>query len=174
MNQTVSGPASWQTFRDELRARLRSHLGQPLISGIRADAWTPEEVLHHVLLVDASAADLLERLVAKVKVLEPRDPLVEWPVRQELMDFPLDTAFSVPAFRGTEPKRGMSIPVLQSLEATVQERHRVLVEKGTRYRLDEVTFPHPLAGKMNFYEWLVFGGIHEGLHLTHLENDLSR
>jgi hypothetical protein len=42
-----------------------------------------------------------------------------------------------------------------------------------RKKLDAIAFPHPLAGKLNFYEWLAFGGIHERLHLTQLQSDVS-
>jgi len=163
----------WTSFRANLRSRLREHLGRSLKPGIRPDAWTPAEVLHHVLLVDASTADLMERLASRAGNPGPRGT-EPWPVRAELMDFPLDTAFSVPAFRGTEPKRSISTKALDSLEKEVGTRLASLAAKASARTLDDVAFPHPLAGKLNFYEWLVFGGVHERLHLTQLENDLSR
>ena len=130
-------------------------------------------MLHHVLLVEASTATLLERLAAKSASAPRRHPHEPWPVRPELMEFPLDTAFSVPAFRGTEPKRDVSAKVLDGLEADTQTRHSAMAELAARSAFDGVSFPHPLAGKLNFYEWLVFGGIHEKLHLTQLRRDIG-
>lgn len=163
----------WTQFRADLRNRLWSLFGKSLKSTLRSEAWTPAEVLHHVLLVDGGTADLLERLVAKERVANPRGS-EPWPVRAELMDFPLDTAFSVPAFKGTEPKRSITAKALEKLEREVGERLGALAATAASRDLDAVAFPHPLAGKLNFYEWLVFGGVHERLHLTQLESDLSR
>jgi len=173
MTDPVTSLAEWKTYRARLRVALTELLPLPLKSGLRADAWTPRQVLHHVLLVDASSADLLERLQAKAGKLPERDRHAPWSFRAELMDFPLDTAFSVPAFRGTEPKADVSDRVLRELEVRTTERHAKLAEQADRYRYDAVTFPHPLAGKLNFYEWLVFGGIHESLHLTQLQRDIA-
>jgi hypothetical protein len=174
MTNPVTSLKEWKTYRAELRAALTALQLVPLRAGLRADAWTPRQVLHHVLLVDASSADLLERLVSKAGAVSERDPGDPWPFHAELMDFPLDTAFSVPAFRGTEPKLDVSDRVLRDLEASTLRRHVSLAEHADRFRLEGVVFPHPLAGKLNFYEWLVFGGIHESLHLTQLKRDVGR
>lgn len=173
MTPSIHSLAEWQSFRDNLRTRLRATLGRGLRPGLRADAWTPREVLHHILLVDASTAALMERLAKKAEPLEERPADEPWPVRDELMDFPLDTAFSVPAFRGTEPDRSVSAKALEALEREVGERLLALAALASSRRLEGSHFPHPLAGRLNFYEWLMFGGVHEKLHLTQLESDIS-
>lgn len=172
MTNPVTNQAEWRTFRARCRTELSQLQKKALKPGLRADAWTPREVLHHVLLVDASTANLLERLLSKAKDLSSRAPDEPWPVRAELMDFPLDTAFSVPAFPGTEPQRSVSDKALAELESSNERRHEALADQASRLQLDRVSFPHPLAGRLNFYEWLAFGGIHERLHLTQLRQDV--
>lgn len=173
MTTPVTTLAEWKAYRARLRSELLSLQSSPLRPGLRADAWTPRQVFHHVLLVDASAADLLERLLVKAGPLSDRDPQEPWPVRAELMDFPLDTAFSVPAFRGTDPKAEISDKVLRDLEATTMARQTALAERAQQSHLEGVSFPHPLAGRLNFYEWILFGGVHERLHLTQLKWDVD-
>lgn len=172
MNHPLTNQAEWRAFRAQARSELTSLQKSALKPGLRAEAWTPREVLHHVLLVDESTANLLERLLSKAKDLSPRPSDEPWPVRAELMDFPLDTAFSVPAFPGTEPQRSVSDRALTELEASNQRRHEALADQASRLQLDRVSFPHPLAGRLNFYEWLAFGGIHEKLHLVQLRQDV--
>jgi hypothetical protein len=172
MHTSVTNLAEWRTFRANQRLRLTQLLAFRLSVDGRSDAWSSREVLHHVLLVDSTTADLLDRLLKKAGELTPRDPNLPWPFRDVLMDLPLDTAFSVPAFRGTEPQAKVSDKTLEKLQREVGARHEALAERAHQVQLDAIAFPHPLAGKLNFYEWLVFGGIHERLHLTQLELDV--
>jgi hypothetical protein len=173
MTNPVANMTEWKTYRSALRAELLALQNKTLKPGIRRDAWTPRQVLHHVLLVEASSADLMERLAAKAGTVPERNPAEPWPIRAELMDFPLDTAFSVPAFKGTEPKADVSDKILKDLQADVLARHEALAQKAQRWQYDTVSFPHPLAGRLNFYEWLVFDGIHESLHLRQLKQDVE-
>ena len=48
-----------------------------------------------------------------------------------------------------------------------------LAEAAGRYRCESIVFPHPLVGRMNFYEWLAFALFHERAHIRRLENDLG-
>jgi hypothetical protein len=172
MNLPLTSHFDLEHQRATIRHSLRFLLGASLGPGLRADAWTPFEVFHHVLLVEASSADLLERLAAKHKDAAERNPAEPWPIRQELLDFPRDTAFSVPAFRGTEPKANVTLQALDALEESTWARHEALADLAQWKRFDDVSFPHPLAGKLNFYEWLAFGGIHERLHVVQLGRDI--
>lgn len=162
----------WKDWRAGLRAELKGLVGRPLPRGHRVEAWTARQVLHHLFLSDRGTAALLERLLAKAGPGAARGP-GDWPVRPELLDFPLDTAFSVPAFRGTEPRARVSDRELTALEDDVVPRLLALAEAADGRDLEPTKFPHPLAGPLNFYEWLVFGGVHDGLHLRQLKDDLG-
>ena len=167
MDQTI-----FLSERTQVRLELKAALGRKLPTDGRIGAWSPGEVFHHILLTNQSSQNLLSRLFAKAKNL-PLDPLVDWPVRPELRDFPQDKAFSIVAFPGTEPEFGLGGKDLESIEIRVDAGFRELLELTSRFRLEALSFPHPLAGRMNFYEWLVFGVVHERLHLDLLLKDLG-
>lgn len=173
MIRTIANFLEWQNYRNHLRAELIGLQGAVLRPGLRDGAWTPRQVFHHVLLVDAGTADLLEKLSSKAGAVAPRNPDQPWPFREVLMDFPLDTAFSVPAFKGTEPKADVADRILRQLAESNLQRHTALASRAQRSSYDSIEYPHPLAGRLNFYEWLVFGGIHESLHLQQLRQDVA-
>ena len=173
MTDAITSFAELKKFRAHVRANLKALLLAKLLPGVRPEAWTPRQVFHHVLLAESGSMGLLERLVAKAKELSERDAKEPWPIGQELLDFPLDTAFSIAAFRGTDPDENIPDKDLSALEDSVHSRHLALAELAQHKQLDGLAFPHPLAGKLNFYEWLAFGGIHERLHLLQLRRDVG-
>ena len=158
------------TFPEFIKRRKRSR--QALLSWCSSSTepgsegrWSARMVYHHVLLAESGALSLLERLVEKAGTLPEVAIEGPMPVREELFSFDLVRAMSVPAARGTEPDPDVLDSELRELETSTEERYASLLELGKKRDLRSVSFPHPLAGRMNFYEWLAFGLVHEELHL---------
>ena len=157
----------------QVRKEMKKHLGRDLPLDGRMGAWSPLEVFHHVLLVNQLSLNILERLFSRAKDLPENHPLTLWPVREELGVFPLERAFSVPAFTGTDPDRLVTLETLEALEKEEAEKYASLLDKSSPYDCSGLIFPHPLMGRMNFYKWIYFGVVHERLHLEKLIGDLE-
>ena len=157
--------------RLQVRTDFKNILWQRLPLDSRDGAWTPVEAFHHVLRTNQSSQALLARLFGKAKDL-PVTPNDVWPVRAELQNFPRSEAFSIKAFPGTEPDLNASMQSLEALEASLENDLGELLDLSVRFRLETLSFPHPLAGRLNFYEWLVFGVVHEKMHLDQVLLDL--
>lgn len=166
MNKT-----DWMQYRTTTRQELRSLLHTPLPFGTRQDAWTPREVLHHVLKAEAGTLPLFERFASKAGAAHPRND-GPWTIREELFSFSLDRAMSVPPFKDTDPDASVADADLDSLSSSSRWRLEEFADLGDRLDLVHLAYPHPLAGKLNYYEWLVFGVVHEWLHLRRLKSDL--
>ena len=159
-------------MRRRVREELRSLQASPL-SPPSGDAWTPRQVLQHILQAEHNAIVLLEKLVTKAGPLPSSAPAGPLPIRDELLGFDLERAMSIPAARGTEPEGEIDDDALGALETSVQARFHALLDLGKAHDLGGISFPHPLAGRLNFYEWLVFGVVHEELHLRLLRRNVE-
>ena len=162
----------WTEERHLVRAELKSLLKHVLPPEVRKDAWTPKEVLHHILVANRGSLHLLERLYSRGSDFSARVS-GSWPVREELLDFSEQRAFSVGAFPGTEPDRTVTNDVMQEMEALEDEKFQTLGTAADSLELQRLGFRHPLAGTLNFYEWLCFCTVHERLHLARLKKDLG-
>jgi hypothetical protein len=162
----------WNRWRADLRTGLHADLARPLATGARAEAWTGRQVLHHILLTNASIVRLGERLLEqKPAWADDQGPDWGWPVAPALLDFPAARAFSIAAVPGTEPSNSVTAQALADLEAETDRGFARLGEVASQRRCAELIFPHRLAGPMNFYEWLVFATVHEHLHRERLQAD---
>jgi hypothetical protein len=163
----------WNRWRADLRAGLHQDLARPLATGVRAEAWTGRQVLHHILLTNASIVRLGERLLEQKPAEAPHQgPDWPWPVAPTLLDFPAARAFSIGAVPGTEPSNSVTAEALADLEAETDRGFAWLGDQASRRQCADLVFPHRLAGPLNLYEWLVFATVHEHLHRERLRADL--
>ncbi len=132
--------------------------------------WSVGEILYHLYLVETQITKLLARQVEKAKKrgIGP-DPNDESLIRS-LDRFGLETAerkFKAPSSvapqQGIEKKRLMEF--LQHSRTALLE----IVSEAGSYDLSELIFPHPVLGRLNMYEWILFVGKHEDRHRAQIE-----
>jgi hypothetical protein len=140
--------------------------------GDRDGAWTPVQVLEHVLLTEQSIITLLKRLRKKARNIPPREPGAEWPVRQELTGDYGPGAMVVAPFSGTEPEGQLDDAQLKELGEANSSELQELMDFADTHEVSGISFPHPYVGRLNFYKWLIFSAVHERLHIEHLSKDL--
>lgn len=162
----------WNEFRHGIRNDLLSMLHTHLPAGTRPDAWTPRQVFHHVLKVDRSIVGLLEKFVAKAEGALPREAGKPWLVKKSVLEISGEKAMAIPPSEKAVPDPVVTGVDLDFLSATTTMSLDELADLGDRLDLGHFTFPHPLTGPMNFYEWLVFACVHESLHVQRLKGDL--
>jgi hypothetical protein len=138
--------------------------------------WSVSDVLNHVSLVDEANAKLTSNMLkrASAKSLPP-DPSPEASVihsMDEIFARMNAAKFQAPEFVAPHSHA----PVDESLARLKASRERMLanVEQLDGYDLSELTFPHPFAGDLNTYQWILMAGAHEFRHAEQIKRMKSQ
>jgi DinB superfamily len=156
------------------RARLLNgvrSLSQPDLDVTSSqDGWSIGEILHHLQLIEASVARLLGRLLEHAARdglgPDPRTDSVLGRLDQFDIEGALQKVVTPTAFI---PQKGSAKKVL--LEGLAASRAALLavVEKAGAFDLSQLSFPHPVLGRIDGYQWLLYVGQHELRHLHQIE-----
>jgi hypothetical protein len=59
----------------------------------------------------------------------------------------------------------------QALAALAESRRELLsaLDRADGFALGQITFPHPLIGPLDLYQWVLFVGQHEARHAAQIE-----
>jgi len=139
-----------------------------------ANAWSVDEILTHLSLVEPGVAKRIAKSVGKAKAegLE-RETSVASVLRSLDGDAleTLNTKQVAPEF--VEPKTVLALP--EALAALVQSREGLkrAMEQADGWALEKVVAAHPRLGTIDMYQWLLFLGHHERRHLAQLERTIA-
>jgi hypothetical protein len=129
------------------------------------ERWSVGEILEHLHRVETGVTWLLTRAIERAKAA---GAVPEQEVSSVLG--------SLDSFGLTRRVRRVSAPELvmprgeltaaQSLAALEESRRGLLaaIESGNGLALGAITYPHPLIGMLNLYQWILFVGQHEARH----------
>ena len=133
--------------------------------------WSICDIVHHLALTDEANAKLMSNLLKRARAENlPPDPS---PDASELHS--ADDVFArmaEPKFQAPARVAPQShLPVEESLARLKVSRARTLeaVEELASYDLSQLTFPHPFAGELNAYQWMLMGGGHEFRHAEQIK-----
>ena len=132
--------------------------------------WSISDILHHLALTDEANAKLAANMLkqATEKNLPP-DPTPEDSVLDSLDAF--QPKLSGGKFQAPDRVAPRShLPAAESLARLVASREKInttLVQLAA-YDLSSLTYPHPLLGDLNAYQWLVIAGRHETRHTAQI------
>lgn len=134
------------------------------------DAWSADEILTHLGLVEPGIAKLLARSVRLAREAGLARETSEEPVLHLLDGRRIEraeTRWVAPQF--VEPRA--AVPRDAALAALVRSRETLMaaLAEVDGWALAEVVAPHPILGPLNMYEWPLFVGKHELRHLAQLE-----
>jgi len=130
------------------------------------NTWSISDVLNHVSLVDEANAKLtsvmLKRTRAEVPPPDPSPEGSELRALDEILKVMTISKFQAPEFVAPHP--GSSVE--ESLARLKNSRERMLanLEQLNGFDLTGVTQPHPFAGPLNTYQWILIAGAHEHRH----------
>jgi DinB superfamily len=139
-----------------------------------ANAWSVDEILTHLSLVEPGVAKRIAKSVGKAKAegLE-RETSVASVLRS--LDGPgleiLHTKQVAPEF--VEPKTVLALPEALAALARSRESLRDTMAGADGWALETVVAPHPRLGTIDMYQWLLFLGHHERRHLAQLERTIA-
>jgi hypothetical protein len=128
--------------------------------------WSICDIVHHLALTAEANGKLMSNLLKRAR--EDKLPPDSSPEGSEI--HVADEVFA----RMAEPKfqapdrfvPHTHLPVEESLARLKASRDRTLagMEELAGYDLSQLTFPHPFAGDLNAYQWMLMAGGHEHRH----------
>ena len=165
------------TSIDETRARLFERVASltDAQKSKRSDSesWSVAEIIEHLSLVEKQIVRLTTLMLMKAEAAEARasedgrigpislDRIVERSVREK--------------YQAPETVLPTSVPVDDSL-AVMRESRGALHRLRPRLEatdLSSVSYPHPVFGPLNLYEWFVMIGLHEERHIRQINATLA-
>lgn len=147
-------------------------LNEPQLNYKSEDSkWSICDILHHLALTDEANAKLMSNLLKRARAENvPPDPSPESSEIHSADD--VFAQMAEPRLEAPERVAPRShLPVEESLERLKASRARTLeaVEELASYDLSRLTFPHPFAGDLNAYQWMLLGGGHELRHAEQIK-----
>ena len=155
-------------------ARNREKLFQS-ISGLSAaqfnhksgeNTWSICDVLNHVSLVDEANAKLTSNMVKRARAdnlsSDPSPDASELHSMDDIFARIDSSKFQAPDF--VAPHAHSSVEESLARLKTSRERMLANVEQLDGFDLSELTYPHPVAGPLNTYQWVLMAGAHENRH----------
>jgi hypothetical protein len=130
--------------------------------------WSIAEVLEHLHRVESGIARLLVRTIERGRAGIPEERETG-----SLLN-------SLDAYELTRRDRRLMAPdpvaprgdytAAQGLAALALSREALLaaIRSGDGLALGELTFPHPLLGSLDLYQWILFVGQHEARHAVQI------
>lgn len=134
-------------------------------------AWSISDVLHHVALTDEANAKLTSNMLKRARAGQPPpDPSPEDSVIHSMDD--IFARMSAAKFQAPEfvaPHSHLSVDESLAKLKTSRERMLANVEQLDGFDLSGLTYPHPFAGELNTYQWVLMAGAHEFRHAEQIE-----
>lgn len=129
------------------------------------DAWSIAEIAEHISLSEDRILKGIKRLLAQLEsVGAARDPNARTAVSLEEMGRQAaGRKFKSP--EGSTPQTGATISAGVERMSQVREELKALRQRIEGVDLSAATFPHPVFGPLNAYEWLAFMIKHEERHV---------
>jgi hypothetical protein len=136
--------------------------------------WSPDQIIEHLAVIEGGMVRLINKLLGKAEaaaIPAPADGSITPVSMDEFNRVANANKFDAP--EAVRPAGVMSgAEALAALTASRAEIH-ALRPRLTAVDLSDASFPHPFAGPLNLYQWLVFIGLHERRHLDQIERTVS-
>jgi hypothetical protein len=145
-------------------------------AGARADleAWTVAEIVEHVSLVDKQIVKLITRLLLRAEADSARagaDGKITPDRMNQVIERSLREKYQAP--ETAHPAGNISLGDSLALMSATRTALHELRPRLEAIDLTAVSYPHPVFGQFNPYEWLVMIYVHEDRHLRQIDGALS-
>ena len=140
------------------------------------NAWSVSDVLNHVSLVDEANAKLTSNMLKRARADNlPPDPSPDGSELHSMDDVfaRMGTSkFQAPEF--VAPHSHSSVEASLARLNASRERMLANVEQLDGFDLSGLTYPHPFAGPLNTYQWVLMAGAHEHRHAEQINRIKSQ
>jgi DinB superfamily len=131
------------------------------------DCWSVAEIIEHLSMSEARILALVSKLLGQEAAVAANAGSSGTSISIQMMTDRATERFTAPAF--LEPTG--NLPLSISLAKLRESRAALL---GLRSRIEatdysHVTYPHPVFGPLNLYQWLAAAEFHECKHLDQIQ-----
>jgi len=136
-----------------------------------AEQWSIGEILDHLRLIEDSAGRVLRKLTDKAEKAGCGPDPGAGSVLHSLDRFRIESIVDkIAAPASVAPTKG--IPGQQLIDGLAGSRAALMValELCARFDMTQVSFPHPVLGKLDGYQWAIYVARHEERHRRQIEN----
>jgi hypothetical protein len=161
------------TTRTHLFERVATLSAEQENARADAEGWTVREIIEHLSLVEKQIVRLATLMLMKAETAgEKASP--DGRIGPISLDRIAERA-GREKYQAPETARPTGAPVTDSLSVMRASREAL---HGLRPRLEAtnlstVSYPHPVFGPLNLYEWFVMIGVHEERHLRQMDAILA-
>ena len=134
------------------------------------DVWSAAEIIEHLSASEARMLALVGKLLEQEAAVAANAGSSNTSISIQVMTERAAEKFTAPPF--LEPTGG--VPLSESL-AKLRESRAALLALRPRVEARDyshVTYPHPVFGPLNLYQWLAAVEFHECKHLDQLQTQL--
>jgi DinB superfamily len=147
------------------------------VRGRRADdsTWSVAEVLEHLHRVETGIARLIGRGIQRAKAAGAQAERDDSSLLGSLDSYRLVSGRpAMPAPELVMPRGELT--AAQALAGLELSRRDLLsaASEGDGLALEAITYPHPLLGALNLYQWILFVGQHEARHAGQIRDIAAR
>ena len=135
------------------------------------DRWSLLMIIEHLALVEESVAAVTGRLAKRAAQADAGPCPEDIDIRPELLDYE-GRVMDFPVFRNAVPDDAPSSDWrarLTGVRRNLEEAARSVLAVDCRER----RLPHPVAGPLDAYEWLMFVALHERGHQDQIRRLLA-
>jgi hypothetical protein len=138
--------------------------------------WSIGDILHHLALTDEANLKLTSNMLKQAEAMKLPEDSTPDDSALGFMDVIAERTrgarLQAPDF--VAPRS--HLPAAESLTRLKASREKIMeiVERLAPYDLTQLKHPHPLAGELNTYEWLLIAGGHESRHKAQIERIKSQ
>lgn len=132
--------------------------------------WSIEDILHHLAISDEANIKLTSMMLKQAEEKKlPADPTPDESVLDSLDSLKGRLAQRVKAPDRVAPRS--HLPAAESLARLEASRTKLTdaIEQLASYDLAQLSWPHPLLGDLNLYQWLMMAGRHESRHTAQID-----
>jgi hypothetical protein len=169
-------PSRLREIVDELEAARKrllasvDSLSQEELDLAAGDRWSIGEILNHLRLTEDSAVRVLQKLADKAEKSGLGPDLSTESVLHILDRFNIESAADrLVSPASVAPAKGIAGRQLHSDLSGSRAALMKALENCARFDMTQVSFPHPVFGKLDGYQWAVFVARHEERHRRQIE-----
>ncbi len=130
----------------------------------RPEAWSPNEIVSHLAILERRLAALFGKLIAEARVNGVEPETDASPVLPTIdVSRVLDRARKITAPAAIDPRNATALLSWSDFEASRAAFKSAFVS-GDGLALGKLTYSHPVFGSMGLYEWAAFVAAHGARH----------
>lgn len=131
--------------------------------------WSIGEILHHLFLIESQVTTLLEKQVTRAKDRGIGADRSTESLIHSLDRFAIETgADKIAAPQSVVPAQGLTRSGLLALLSDSRAKLRQAISEADGIDLSQLHFPHPVFGRIDMYQWILYVGKHERRHIAQI------